>query len=128
MNYCALHLGYWSIHPGCLFIVQFGASWSTFSENILLRNIYNIDMGARIGGGGRVSFRPSTPPPWKKIIRYLVDLFCYRYLFSMLESFYNVLFPYGAAFMWIFLFLRGSFFGLPPPPPPPTNISAGAQF
>ena len=73
-------------------------------------------MGARIGGGGRVSFRPSTPPPpWKKIIRYLVDFFCY--LFSMLESFYNVLSPYGAAFMWIFLFLRGSFFWLATPPP-----------
>ena len=27
-------------HRECLFIVQFGASWSTFSENILLKKIY----------------------------------------------------------------------------------------
>ena len=79
-------------------------------------------MGARIGGGGRVSFCPSPPPPLEKNNSLSGGLFCY--LFSMLESFYNVLSPYGAALMWTFLFLWGSFFGFPPPPPLRTFLLA----
>ena len=44
-------------------------------------------MGARIGGGGRVSIRPSTPPPLGKNNSLSGGLF-FCYLFSMLESFY----------------------------------------
>ena len=81
-------------------------------------------MGARIGGGGRVSFRPSTPPPLEKIICYLVVFFfatcspCW----SLFTTFYLLM---GRHLCGSFLFRRGSFFGLPPPPP--TNIFAGAQ-
>ena len=43
MYYCALHLGVLEHTPGCLFIVQFGASWNVFSENVLLiKKIYMI--------------------------------------------------------------------------------------
>ena len=42
--------------PKCLFIVQFGAFWSTFSEIFLLRKyeyLSNIDMDACMGGRGQ---------------------------------------------------------------------------
>ena len=64
-------------------------------------------MGACIGGGGRVSFRPSTPPPLEKIIRYLVAFF------------FATCSPCWSLFTW------GSFFGLPPPPPPPYEHFCG---
>ena len=122
MYYCALYLGVLE-HTHRVFV--YCSIWCILGY-ILLRNIYNIDMGARIGGGGRVSFRPSTPPPLEKIICYLVVFFCY--LFSMLESFYNVLSPYGAAVMWIFFVLKGIIFWLAtPPPPPPYEHFCGAQ-
>ena len=66
-------------------------------------------MGARIGGGGRVSFRPSIPPP-------------------PLEKNNSLS---GGLFLLLVLhvgvFLHGDHF-LACHPPPPSNISAGAQF
>ena len=56
-------------------------------------------MGARIGGGGRVSFRPSTPPPLEKNNSLSGGLF------------FATCSPCWSLFTW------GSFFGLPPPPP-----------
>ena len=61
----------------CLFIVQFGAFWSTFSEIFLLRKyeyLSNIDMDACMGGGARIG----APPPMQKHI-----LFCYLAAFLL---------------------------------------------
>ena len=82
-------------------------------------------MGARIGGG-RVSIRPSTPPPppLEKIFRYRlaflllvlhVGVFLQRFFYLWGGIYVDLFCSYGDHFLACHL------------PPPPMNISAGAQ-
>ena len=73
-------------------------------------------MGARIGGGGRVSFRPSTPPPLEKIICYLVVFFLLLVLHVgvFLQRFISL---WGGIYVDLFCSDGDHFLACHPPPP-----------
>ena len=119
MNYCALYLGVLE-HTPRMFV--YCSIWCVleyiFREHSLKKYIY-IDIGARIGGGGgRVSFRPSTPtPPLEKnnLLSGGLFLLLVLHVGVFLQRFISL---WGGIHVDFFVLTGIIFLACHPPPPP----------